>query len=69
MSAAPLLNAFSCLCIIMSVLTSEKLQVDKKQVFTAHNHYFYSMSHKRYVLSGRVGAIVSSYVVGVLHLQ
>lgn len=69
MSAAPLLKAFSCLCSIISVPTSEKLQVDQEQVFTAHNDYFYSVSHKQYVLPERVGAIVSSYFVGVLHLK
>lgn len=43
--------------------------MDKEQIFTAHNDYLYSTSHKQYVLSGRVGTIVSSYFVAVLHLQ
>lgn len=69
MYAEPLLKAFSCLCSIISLPASEKLQVDQEQVFTAYNDYFYNMSHKQNVLSGRVGAIVSSYFVGVLHLK
>lgn len=48
---------------------SVELHVDKEQILSAHNDYSDSMSHKQYALSGRVGAIISSYFVAVLHLQ